>query len=172
VGSIVTFKPTATDTLIIEPYYGNESNASINANTGLPQNARWNAILAYYTHDFNDQEKPHAFSFRARGEIFEDAGGARTCVGGVNVSGGTNTCATQPGATGFAPGGGIFNTATGLGTVQTLWEGTFTLQYKPAPSLITRVEFRYDKSNKSVFLDGSTPVSSQQTLGFQVVYLF
>jgi hypothetical protein len=172
VGSIVTFKPTATDTLIIEPYYGNESNASINANTGLPQNARWNAILAYYTHDFNDQEKPHAFSFRARGEIFEDAGGARTCVGGVNVSGGTNTCATQPGATGFAPGGGIFNTATGLGTVQTLWEGTFTLQYKPAPSLITRVEFRYDKSNKSVLLDGSTPVSSQQTLGFQVVYLF
>jgi len=169
VGSLITFKPTASDTLIIEPYYGNEAYAS---GFSGKANARWNAILAYYTHDFNDQEKPHAFSFRARGEIFEDAGGARTCVGGNNFNGGANVCAGPAAAGGFATGGGLFNTATGIGQPQTLWEGTFTLQYKPAPALITRVEFRYDKSNRSVFLDGSTPVSSQQTLGFQVVYLF
>ena len=49
------------DTLILEPYYGNEANASTNL---VPsQNARWNALLAYYTHDFNDQQQPHAFSF-------------------------------------------------------------------------------------------------------------
>ena len=171
VGSIITFKPTQSDTLILEPYYGNEAYASGFSPNG---NARWNAILAYYTHDFNDQEKPHAFSFRARGEIFEDAGGARTCVGGNNFNGGTNVCAIAPpgGVGGFIPGGGLFNVQTGLGQPQTLWEGTFTLQYKPAPALITRVEFRYDKSNRTVFLDGSTPVHSQQTLGFQVVYLF
>jgi len=178
VGALITIKPTPMDTLIIEPYYGNEGNIS-----GRPsQNARWNALLAYYTHDFNDQNQPHAFSFRARGEIFEDAGGVRTCVGGGNFNGGTNTCASIPGGsaagngftTGAGPGGaGIFNTATGVGVRQTLWGGTFTLQYKPAPSLITRVEFRYDKSDQNVFLRGAGEgINNQQTLGFQVVYLF
>lgn len=169
VGSLITIKPTSSDTLIFEPYYGNEANASTFSSS---QNARWNAILVYYTHDFNDQTQPHAFSLRARGEIFEDAGGARTCVGGNNFNGGSNVCAGPAAAGGFGPAGGIFNFNTGIGQPQTLWETTWTLQYKPAPSLITRAEFRYDKSNKNVFLDGSTPVSSQQTLGFSVVYLF
>ena len=163
VGSIISFKPTAKDTLILEPYYANEGNASVSSGS---QNARWNGILAYYTHDFNDQTQPHAFSFRARGEIFEDAGGARTCAGGNNFNGGTNVCAGNGTAYGAAPN------AAALGIAQTLWEGTFTLQYKPAPALITRAEFRYDKSNQNVFLRGNDAVSSQQTLAFQVVYLF
>ena len=66
----------------------------------------------------------------------------------------------------------LFNTATGGGQRQTLWEGTFTLQYKPAPSLITRAEFRYDKSDHNVFLRDNTGINNQQTLGFQVIYLF
>ena len=70
------------------------------------QNARWNALLAYYTHDFNDQTQPHAFSLRVRGEIFEDAGGVRTCVGGNNFNGGTNVCAGVS-AGGFVPGSGV-----------------------------------------------------------------
>jgi len=177
VGGIVTAKVTDKTTFIVEPYYGNESNAAASAS----QNARWNGVGTYLIHDFNDQQQPHAFSARLRGEIWEDAGGARSCVGGVNVSGGTNVCATQPGATGFVPGaaGGagtspIFNTATGLGTVQTVWETTFTLQYKPAPSLITRAEFRYDKSNQNVFGRGQNNegINNQQTLAFQVIYLF
>jgi len=173
VGGIITAKVTDKTTFIVEPYYGNESNAAATAS----QNARWNGVGAYWIQDFNDQAQPHAFSLRVRGEIWEDAGGARSCVGGVNVSGGTNVCATQPGATGFQPGGGpggIFNTATGVGTVQTVWETTFTLQYKPAPSLITRAEFRYDKSNQNVFVRGQDleGINNQQTLGFQVIYLF
>ena len=176
VGALITIKPTPKDTLILEPYYGNEGNASLTTvtNGGSPsQNARWNALLLYYTHDFNDQNQPHAFSFRARGEIFEDAGGARSCVGGNNFNGGTNVCATSPigGFTGSTAGGG-FNAQTGSGTRQTLWGGTFTLQYKPAPSLITRVEFRYDKSDQNVFLRDNVGINNQQTLGFQVVYLF
>ena len=46
---------------------------------------------------------------------------------------------------------------------QTLWEITPTLQFKPVPSLITRVEFRYDKSDKNVFLHGQRPVNNQET---------
>jgi hypothetical protein len=169
VGSIITIKPTTKDTLIIEPYYGNEGNAT--TNPGQPsQNSRWNGLVTYFIHDFNDQQLPHAFSFRARGEIWEDAGGARSCVGGNNFNGGTNVCAGVPG--GFVSGGGLFNTATGGGVIQTLWEGTFTLQYKPAPSLITRAEFRYDKSDQNVFLRGTQGINNQQTLGFQVIYLF
>ena len=115
---------------------------------------------------------------RVRGEIFEDAGGVRTCVGGNNFNGGANVCAGPAAAGGFippgAPGGipGLFNAATGIGQPQTLWETTWTLQYKPAPSLMTRVEYRYDHSNKDVFLDGSTAKNNQSTLGFSVVYLF
>ncbi len=171
VGALITIKPTPKDTLIIEPYYGNEGNATTNA--GQPsQNARWNALLAYYTHDFNDQNQPHAFRFSARGEIFEDAGGARTCVGGVNFNGGANVCASPNLAGGFAPSGSLFNFGTGVGQRQTLWGGTFTFQYKPAPSLITRVEFRYDKSDQNVFQRDNVGINNQQTLGFQVVYLF
>jgi hypothetical protein len=176
IGSLITFKPTSSDTLIIEPYYGNETNASgYNIAAGTGGNARWNAILAYYTHDFNDQTQPNAFSLRVRGELFEDAGGARTCVGGNNFNGGANVCASSP-AGGFVPGvvsgNTLFNAQTGLGTVQTLWEGTFTLQWKPAPSLMTRAEFRHDHSNKNVFLNGPNAANNQSTLGFSVVYLF
>jgi hypothetical protein len=170
VGSLITIKPTASDTLIIEPYYGNEGNATSVANN-QSQNARWNAILGYYTHDFNDQTEPNAFSLRVRGELFEDAGGARSCVGGNNFNAGTNACAGGPG--GFVPGTtGGFNGQTGGGQTQTLWETTWTLQYKPVPSLMTRIEFRYDKSDHNVFQRGSEATNNQQTLGFQVVYLF
>jgi hypothetical protein len=169
VGSLITIKPTSSDTLIIEPYYGNEANASFTSTAG---NARWNALLVYYTHDFNDQTQPNAFSMRIRGEIFEDAGGARTCVGGNNVNGGSNVCAGPAAAGGFGPAGSIFNFNTGIGQAQTLWEGTFTLQWKPAPALMTRVEFRHDHSNKNVFLNGTEAANNQSTLGFSVVYLF
>ncbi|TKB65124.1 MAG: hypothetical protein E8D47_09060 [Nitrospira sp.] len=177
IGSLITIKPTANDTLVIEPYYGNEENASTGGFNSNSRNARWNAILAYYTHDFNDQTKPNAMSLRVRGEIFEDAGGARTCYGGNNFNGGSNVCATSA-AGGFSPGSAatpansLFNTATGTGTRQTLWEGTVTFQWKPAPSLLTRAEFRYDKSDKNVFVRGDQATNNQQTLGFSVVYLF
>ncbi len=176
VGALITIKPTPMDTLILEPYYANEGNAATVTATNPSQNARWNALLAYYTHDFNDQTQPHAFSLRVRGEIFEDAGGVRTCIGGNNFNGGSNACAGVPG--GFLPGaagpggGSAFNVQTGGGARQTLWGGTFTLQYKPAPALITRAEFRYDKSDQNVFLRDNVGINNQQTLSFQVVYLF
>ena len=93
VGSIITVKPTANDTLIIEPYYGNESNAT--AHPSVPSgNARWNGLITYFIHDFNNQQEPHALSLRVRGEIWEDNGGVRSCVGGNNFNGGTNSCAS------------------------------------------------------------------------------
>ena len=55
---------------------------------------------------------------------------------------------------------------------QTLWETTWTLQYKPVPNLITRIEGRYDHSNKTPFLRGSQPTNNQEQLGFEVIYLF
>lgn len=151
-GTIITLKATDQDTIVLEPYYGNEGNAST---VSQSRNARWNGLAGYLTHDFTDQ-----WSARFRGEIFEDAGGARTCSGNFGFAGGTNTCA------------GATSTAAATPVAQTLWENTFTLQYKPFPSLITRTEFRYDKSDKNVFLYGSRPVNNQETLSFQVIYLF
>ena len=174
---ILTAKPTDSDTFIVEVHYGNESNASFVKDA---KNARWNAVVAYLNHDFNDQ-----WALNTRAELFEDAHGARTCTGAVTFNAGNNTCANSP--AGFsnpnvpinvAPTPGVNDqTATGKpfqvgGIPQTLQSYTFTLQYKPAPALITRTEFRYDISNKDVFLYGSRPVDNQQTLTFNVVYLY
>jgi hypothetical protein len=151
-GAIAIIKATAQTTIVLEPYYANEVNASL---VKPGQNARWNGFAGYLIHDFTDQ-----WSFRFRGEIFEDAGGSRTCGGVIDLAGGANTCF------------GATNVASAPPVAQTLWENTYTLQYKPVPSLITRLEFRYDKSNKNVFEQGSRATNHQETLSVSVVYLF
>jgi hypothetical protein len=190
-GLIITTKPTDSDTVIFEPYYVNEGNAALDPQKqpslggNASGNARWDGMVTYWIHDFNDQTQPHAFSLRGRGEIWEDAGGFRACGGAINTNGGTNVCSGAPGAAGnagFGTGGSVFNQA-GLGLLsngqatqapiaQTLWETTWTLQYKPVPNLITRIEGRYDKSNKTPFLRGSNATNNQEQLGFEVIYLF
>ena len=55
---------------------------------------------------------------------------------------------------------------------QTLWEVTGTVQFKPVSSLITRLEYRYDKSNQNVFQLGNRSTSYQPTLSLDVIYLF
>ena len=158
---ILTAKVTDMDTLILELHYGNETRAGFDpakfAAGEAKHNARWNAAILYFNHDFNDQ-----WALNSRGEIFEDAGGARVCTGGVNFNGGNNTCAVS----GINFGAPIF------GTPQTLQSYTFTLQYKPAPALITRTEIRHDRSDKDAFLRGNRALDNQTTLAFNVVYLF
>ena len=161
-GLIVTVKPTDSDTVILEPYYVNEGNAALDPSKqptlggNASGNARWNGMVTYWIHDFNDQ---------------------------TQTNGGTNVCSGAPGAApngGFGTGGSVFNQAGGglsNGTTtsfqaQTLWETTWTLQYKPVPNLITRIEGRYDHSNKTPFLRGSQVTNNQEQLGFEVIYLF
>ena len=55
VGAILTAKVTDSDTIILEPYYGNESNAQNNTSS---HNGRWNGLGAYHIHDFNDHGAP------------------------------------------------------------------------------------------------------------------
>lgn len=153
-GAIVTVKPTDADTVIVEPYYANDST-NPNTAAGFKPNARWNGVAAYLIHDFT----PH-WSLRGRCEIFEDNGGTRTCGGTWNLAGGTNTCFGATSVTAAPP------------VSQTLWEVTPTLQYRPVAPLILRVEYRYDKSEKDVFLFGDRATNHQQTMSFQVVYLF
>ena len=152
---ILTAKVTDKDTLIVEAHYGNETRAGFDATRPAGHNARWNAVIVYLNHDFNDQ-----WALNSRGELFEDAGGARTCTGNVLFNAGNNTCSltTAPGGAGGLP--------------QTLQSYTFTLQYKPAPALITRTEIRHDMSDKDAFLRGGRSVDNQTTLAFNVVYLF
>ena len=176
-GAIITIKPLDSTTIVLEPYYGNESNASATrAAAGEAPNARWNGLVTYLIHDLNDQTKPHALSLRARGEIWEDSGGSRACGGGVNIVGGNNTCA----GSGSGTTGGIgtaFPTTVGNnpfvnGNGLTAWETTFTLQYKPAPALQTRIEYRHDHADHNVYLHGTRASNNSNTLGFSVAYMF
>ena len=144
VGAIIDIQATESTEFVVEAYYANQANATPGAN------ARWNGVAGYIIHDFTDQ-----WGFRVRGEVFEDAAGFLGCGGAVGAAGNANTCFG-----GVAPAS------------QTLWEGTFTLQYKPVPSLMTRLEFRYDKSNRNTFQYGTRSANHQETLAAEVAYLF
>ena len=144
-GGIIDIQVLESTEIVLEGYYANQANAFANGS-----NARWDGVAGYIIHDFTDQ-----WGIRVRGEIFEDADGFVSCFGNGTTGGKPGTCAPGRGAGG-----------------QTLWETTYTLQYKPVPSLMTRLEFRYDKSDEKTFLKGTKAVDNQQTLAFQVVYLF
>ena len=180
-GAIITIKPIDSTTLILEPYYGNESHAGAVNAAGTPinspsGNARWNGLVAYLMHDLNDQTQPNAFSIHARGEIWEDAGGSRACGGGVNIVGGNNTCAgSGSGTTGGLPTNfptTVSNNPFVPGNGLTAWETTWTLQWKPVPALQTRVEYRYDHADQNVYLHGTRASNNSNTLGFSVAYMF
>lgn len=152
IGGIFSLKVQDQTTLVLEPYYANEGDAS---KVSPGKNARWGGFAGYVIHDFTDQ-----WSFRFRGEVFEDPSGFRTCGGTLASAGGANVCF------------GATNTTAAPPVSQTLWEVTPTLQFKPTPSLITRIEFRSDQSNKNVFQRGTEATNHQQTLSFEAIYLF
>jgi hypothetical protein len=152
VGGFASFQATAQTSLVIESYYANQANSSRISEAG---NARWNGVAAYVIHDFNRQ-----WGVRLRAELFEDAGGFVSCGGTTDYQPKANVCFGATSAT-SAPA-----------VAQTLWEITSTLQYKPFRSLMTRLEFRYDKSNHNVFQVGSRATSYQPTLSLEAIYLF
>jgi len=152
VGGIATLQATDSTSFALEGYYANQEAVGPGGST-----ARWNGVAAYAIHDFTDQ-----WGVRMRGEIFEDAGGSRTCLvaaptgPGASAAGKSNTCVAT----------------AGVGVAQTLWETTVTLQFKPVPPLITRLEFRYDKSDKNTFQFGTRAANHQETLAFETIFLF
>jgi hypothetical protein len=97
---------------------------------------------------------------RVRAELFEDAGGFVACQGTTDYQPRANVCF------------GATSEAQSAPVAQTLWEVTGTVQYKPFSSLITRLEYRYDKSNQNVFQVGDRATSYQPTLSLDVIYLF
>jgi Putative beta-barrel porin-2, OmpL-like. bbp2 len=152
VGGFVGFKATEQTSIVIESYYANQANSSTVSQAG---NARWNGVAGYVIHDFNRQ-----WGVRLRAELFEDAGGFVSCEGTTDYQPKANVCFGATSAVSARP------------VAQTLWEITSTLQYRPFQSLMTRLEFRYDKSNQNVFQLGSRATSYQPTLSLEAIYVF
>lgn len=150
-GGILNVQLTEKASVVLESYYANQVNSSVLSRAG---NARWDGVAGYVLYDLTDQ-----WGFRFRSELFEDAGGYVSCNGTESFPQ-ANVCF------------GATPTMTGPDIVQTLWETTYTLQYKPVASLVTRLEFRQDHSNKNVFQSGSNPTNHQETLSLDVIYLF
>ncbi|MEE8233317.1 MAG: outer membrane beta-barrel protein, partial [Gammaproteobacteria bacterium] len=145
-GGILDVQVTDKAEVVVEAYYANHANNPGALSPGL--NSRWNGVAGYFIYDFNDQ-----WGARVRGEIFEDAGGTQSCAGAPAL-GNALVCFTAA-------------------VPQTLWEMTYTLQFKPVPNLITRVEFRYDKSDKNTFEDGFGKAgNNQSTLAVEGIFLF
>jgi len=160
IGGIIDVQATDQLELVLEGYYGNQANARRTVDDphdGLEpgDNARWNGVAGYVIYDFNDQ-----WGIRVRGEIFEDKERYFACGGEPGVAGNALICGSYPDG----------NLAVTCG--QTLWETTWTLQYKPVPNIITRAEFRYDKSDQLAFQDGSGVGNNQSTLAAEAIFLF
>ena len=151
-GGFLSIQATEQASFVLESYYANQVNSST---ISQAHNARWDGVAGYAIYDFTKQ-----WGFRLRGEIFEDPGGFAACQG---------TTATQPRANVCF---GATSTQAATPVSQTLWEVTSTLQYKPFQSLTTRLEYRYDKSDKNVFQLGGRATSYQPTLSLDVIYLF
>ena len=145
VGGILDVQVTDNAEVVVEGYYGNQANSG-GAGT---VNARWNGIAGYFIYDFNDR-----WGARVRGEVFEDAAGFFSCGGTVGTAGNALIC------------------SAGSTAAQTLWETTWTLQYRPVPSMITRLEYRYDKTDKNTFQDGVGLGNNQSTLAAEAIFLF
>jgi len=58
------------------------------------------------------------------------------------------------------------------GTMQDLWETTFTLELRPYKDLITRLEYRHDGSSSKIFTDNQKSADNQDTIGLEAIYLF
>ncbi len=144
-GGILDVQATDKAEVVIEAYYGNQANPG-GAGTTM---ARWGGVAGYFIYDFTDQ-----WGARVRAEIFDDAAGTQSCAGGPAL-GNALVCSGAA-----IPGG------------QTLWEMTYTLQFKPTPNLITRAEFRYDESDQNTFQDGAGVGNNQSTLAFEGIFLF
>ena len=164
-GGIFNFRATDQTSFTVEAYYANQANVSSISGAG---NGRWNGVAAYAIHDFTEQ-----WGLRIRGEVFEDAGGTRTCLGNLDPPR-ANVCfgATGTGTTDINGNNVVTAGQSADPVAQTMWETTFTLLYKPVPSMMTRLEYRYDKSNKNTFQVGDRPASYQNTLAFEAIYLF
>ena len=152
IGGYFSWQMTEQASAVVEAYYSNQANSSRISPAG---NARWNGVAGYLIYDVTKQ-----WGVRVRGELYEDAGGYTTCQGTTSYSPRANVCF---GATSEAQSAPI---------AQTLWEITGTVQFKPFSSLITRLEYRYDKSNQNVFQVGGRATSYQPTLSLDVIYLF
>jgi len=152
IGGYFSWQMTEQTSAVVEAYYSNQANSSTISPAG---NARWNGVAGYLIYDVTKQ-----LGVRLRGELYEDAGGYTTCQGTTSYSPRANVCFGATSSTSAPP------------IAQTLWEFTGTLQYKPFASLLTRLEYRYDKSNQNVFQVGGRATSYQPTLSLDVIYLF
>ena len=152
IGGYFSWQMTEQASAVVEAYYSNQANSSRISPAG---NARWNGVAGYLIYDMTKQ-----WGVRLRGELYEDAGGYTTCQGTTSYSPRANVCF------------GATSDAQALPVAQTLWEFTGTVQFKPFSSLITRLEYRYDKSNQNVFQVGGRATSYQPTLSLDVIYLF
>ncbi|BFU92709.1 MAG: hypothetical protein NTAFB01_38960 [Nitrospira sp.] len=151
-GGYASWQLGAQTWAVVEAYYANQANSSL---ITPGKDARWDGVAGYLFHDFTKE-----WGVRLRGEIFEDKGGLITCQGTTAYQPKANVCF------------GATSTEAAPAIAQTLWEVTATLEYRPLPSVKTRLEYRYDKSDHNVFQVGGRATSYQPTLSLDVVYIF
>lgn len=165
VGGIFDVQVTDQLELVLEGYYGNQANVDPMDRPGV--NARWNGVAGYFIYDFTDQ-----WGLRVRGEVFEDAAGSFACGGHDRLD--KNRIELEDGdETIGSLGNALVCTKEGFDADNLiLGETTWTLQYTPVPNLITRLEFRYDKSNRDTFRDGVGVGNNQTTLAAEAIFLF
>ncbi|MDI3466713.1 MAG: hypothetical protein OJF50_005534 [Nitrospira sp.] len=151
-GGLLSVQATTRMSVVLEGFYASIANSSL-VQPGTHE--RWGGVAGYLIYDFSER-----WGIRFRSEIFEDSGGFFSCRGTTAYQPQANVCFGATPTTPAPP------------ESQTLWETTTTFQFKPVSWLITRLEYRYDKSDHNVFQIGERAASYQSTLSLEAIYLF
>ncbi len=151
-GGFLSVQATTRMSVVLEGFYASIANSSL-VQPGTHE--RWGGVAGYLIYDFSER-----WGIRFRSELFEDSGGFFSCRGTTAYQPQANVCF---GATSTTPAPPVS---------QTLWETTTTFQFKPVSWLITRLEYRYDKSDHHLFQIGERAASYQSTLSLEAIYLF
>jgi hypothetical protein len=151
-GGFFSLQATTRMSVVLEGFYASIANSSL-VKPGTHE--RWGGVAGYLIYDFSER-----WGIRLRSELFEDSGGFFSCRGTTAYQPQANVCF------------GATSTTSAPPVSQTLWETTTTFQFKPVSWLITRLEYRYDKSDHNVFQIGERAASYQSTLSLEAIYLF
>ena len=171
VGGIFDWQLTSNLEFVVEGYYGNYANAFTDAYfQDGKTNAQWGGVAGYVLYDLSEQ-----LSLHVRTEYFRDGSGFFTCgVPDGELSFSTCDSEREDPSSGNALRSAEDWVASGGydSGAQNLWEMTATLQFTPVDDLITRLEYRYDKSNRHSFQNGAGFGNNQSTVAVEAIYLF
>jgi hypothetical protein len=145
--TVLTIKPTDALSLVLNYDYGKQDDAVANSSFTDTKDAKWTALVGYVNYQFTDEWRASL-----RGEVFDDKDGK---IGLYELQ--------DDGL------GGLDNTGP---LSKKSKEVTLTVGYAPSKNFEVRAEVRKDKTDKDVYIDGSSSTDTDTFFAAEAIYKF